>query len=285
MSKVCIVFDRLRTEEKMLQKEATAIGHNVLMLDAKITQINTDSKKEDFDLGDVVLERCVSYFRGLHFTASLEFMNIPVLNKFEIANTCGNKMFMTLLLKKNNIPTPKTYFSFSSESAAKNLEKVGFPLVIKPVIGSWGRGVMPLKDKDSMEAVFEIRNITDNPHNRIYYLQELIKRPPRDIRVITVGDDPIAAMYRKSSSGFKTNIALGADPELCEITKEIEDIAVKASKVMGGGILGIDMMEDEKNGLVIHEINNTVEFKGLARVAQRNIPKEMIEFALNYVRK
>ncbi len=285
MSKVCIVFDRLRAEEKMLQKEALELGHDALMLDAKITQINTDSKKEDYDLGDIVLERCVSYFRGLHFTASLEFMNIPVLNKFEVANICGNKMFMTLLLKKNNIPTPKTYFSFSSESAAENLEKVGFPLVIKPVIGSWGRGVMPLRDKDTMEAVFEIRDITDSPHDRIYYLQELIKRPPRDIRVITVGDEPIAAMYRKSSGGFKTNIALGADPELCEITKEMEDMASKASKAMGGGILGIDMMEDEKNGLVVHEVNNTVEFKGLSRVAQRNIPKEMVEFALNYIRK
>ena len=285
MSKVCIVFDRLRAEEKMLKKEASELGHDALMLDAKITQVNTDSKKEDFDLGDVVLERCVSYFRGLHFTASLEFMDIPVLNKFEVANVCGNKMFMTLLLKKNNIPTPKTYFSFSSESAAENLDKVGFPLVIKPVIGSWGRGVMQLKDKDAMEAVFEIRDITDSPHDRIYYLQELIQRPPRDIRVITVGDEPIAAMYRKSSGGFKTNIALGADPELCEITKEMEDMAAKASKAMGGGILGIDMMEDEERGLVVHEVNNTVEFKGLARDAQRNIPKEMIEFALNYVRK
>ncbi|MCA9827353.1 MAG: lysine biosynthesis protein LysX [Nitrosopumilus sp.] len=285
MSKICIVFDRLRAEEKMLQKEASDLGHDVVMLDAKITQINTDSKKEDYGLGDVVLERCVSYFRGLHFTASLEFLDIPVLNRFEVANVCGNKMFMTLLLKKHNISTPKTYFSFSSESAATNLEKVGFPLVIKPVIGSWGRGVMPLKDKDTMEAVFEIRDITDSPHDRIYYLQELVKRPPRDIRIITIGDQAVAAMYRKSSGGFKTNIALGADPELCEITKEMEDMAIKASKAMGGGILGIDMMEDDKNGLVIHEVNNTVEFKGLARVAQRNIPQEMVKFALDYIRK
>ncbi|MHA7734518.1 lysine biosynthesis protein LysX [Nitrosopumilus sp. S6] len=285
MSKVCIVFDRLRAEEKMLQKEAAELGHDTVMLDAKITQVNTDSKKEDFDLGDVVLERCVSYFRGLHFTASLEFMDIPVLNKFDVASVCGNKMFMTLLLKKAGVPTPKTYFSFTSESASENLEKVGYPLVIKPVIGSWGRGVMPIKDKDTMDAISEIRDITDSPHDRIYYLQELVERPPRDIRVITVGDEPVAAMYRKSSGGFKTNIALGADPELCEITKEMEDMAAKASKAMGGGILGIDMMEDEKNGLVVHEVNNTVEFKGLARVAQRNIPKEMVEFALNYVRK
>ena len=285
MSKVCVVFDRLRAEEKMLQKEAVELGHDAVMLDAKITQINTDSKREDYDFGNIVLERCVSYFRGLHFTSSLEFMDVPVLNKFDVASVCGNKMFMTLLLKKKNIPTPKTYFSFSSESASENLEKVGYPLVIKPIIGSWGRGVMPIKDKDTMDAVFEIRDITDSPHDRIYYMQEVINRPPRDIRVITIGDDPVAAMYRKSSGGFKTNIALGADPELCEITNEIEDLASKASKAMGGGILGIDMMEDDKKGIVVHEVNNTVEFKGLAKVAQRNIPREMIEFALNYVRK
>lgn len=285
MSKICIVFDRLRSEEKMLEKEALNLGHEAVMLDAKITQINTDSKKSDFDFGDVVLERCVSYFRGLHFTASLEFMDVPVLNKFFVAYQCGNKMFMTLMLKKYNVPTPKTYFSFSSESALENIEKIGYPLVIKPVIGSWGRGVMQIKDKDTADALFEIRDITDSPHDRIFYLQEVINRPPRDIRVITIGDEPIAAMYRKSSGGFKTNIALGADPELCEITKEIEDVAIKASKAMGGGILGIDIMEDEKRGFVVHEVNNTVEFKGLSKVSKRNIPKEMVEFALNYVRK
>lgn len=285
MSKICIVFDRLRSEEKMLEKEALNLGHEAVMLDAKITQINTDSQKNDFDFGDVVLERCVSYFRGLHFTASLEFMDVPVLNKFFVAYQCGNKMFMTLMLKKYNVPTPKTYFSFSSESALENIEKIGYPLVIKPVIGSWGRGVMQIKDKDTADALFEIRDITDSPHDRIFYLQEVINRPPRDIRVITIGDEPIAAMYRKSSGGFKTNIALGADPELCEITKEIEDVAIKASKAMGGGILGIDIMEDEKRGFVVHEVNNTVEFKGLSKVSKRNIPKEMVEFALNYVRK
>jgi [lysine-biosynthesis-protein LysW]--L-2-aminoadipate ligase len=78
---------------------------------------------------------------------------------------------------------------------------------------------------------------------------------------------------------------LGADPELCEITKDLEVLAIKASKAMGGGILGIDMMEDEKKGLVVHEVNNTVEFKGLSRVAKKNIPKAMVEYALNYVRK
>ena len=284
MQKICIVFDRLRTEEKLLQKNAEELGYETSMIDAKITSFDTDSKPENFEFGDVVLERCVSYYRGLHFTACLEFMDIPVINKFDVANTCGNKMITSMLLKKNNIPTPKTYFSFSAETALDNFEKVGYPLVIKPIIGSWGRSVMPVKDKDTAEAVIENRQVTDGPQDRIYYLQEMIDRPPRDIRVITVGDQAISAMYRKSSGGFKTNIALGADPELCEITKEMEDLCEKTSKAVGGGILGIDLMEDKEKGLVVHEVNNTVEFKGLVKVSKKNIPKEMIDYAIHNIK-
>ena len=285
MQKICIVFDRLRTEEKLLQKKAEELGYETSMIDAKITSFDTDSKPENFDFGDVVLERCVSYYRGLHFTACLEFLDIPVINKFDVANTCGNKMITSMLLKKNNIPTPKTYFSFSAETALENFENIGYPLVIKPIIGSWGRSVMPIKDKDTAEAVIENRQVTDGPQDRIYYLQEMIDRPPpRDIRVITVGDQAVSAMYRKSSGGFKTNIALGADPELCQITKEMEDLCEKTSKAVGGGILGIDLMEDKERGLVVHEVNNTVEFKGLVKVSEKNIPKEMIDYAVRNIK-
>lgn len=285
MSKIRIVYDRVRSEEKMLEEKAIELGHDTKMIDAKITQINTESKKNDFDFGDVVLERCVSYFRGLHFTACLEFLDVPVINKFEVANNCGNKMITSLLLKKHNVPTPKTYFSFSSEAALENLERVGYPIVIKPIVGSWGRGVIPLKDRETADAIIEVRELSDRPLDRIYYLQEMVKRPPRDIRVIVVGDQVISAMYRTSSGSFKTNIALGAEPILCEITKELEDVCMKASKAVGGGILGVDIMEDEKRGLVVHEVNNTVEFKGLAKVSKKNIPKEMIEFAIRDVVK
>ena len=285
MPKVRIVFDRVRLEEKMLEQKAIELGHDTKMIDAKTTQFTTESKKSDYDFGDVVLERCVSYFRGLHFTASLEFLDIPVLNRTEVANNCGNKMITSLLLKKHNVPTPKTYFTFSSEAAIETLEKVGYPLVIKPIIGSWGRGVVPLRDRETADAIIEVRDLNDGPLDRIYYLQEMVNRPPRDIRAITVGDQLIAAMYRTSTGGFKTNIALGAEPIACDITKELEDICMKASRAVGGGILGIDVMEDEKRGFVVHEVNNTVEFKGMVKVAKRNIPKEMIDYAISYAKR
>ena len=279
MPRIGIVFDRLRSEEKMLQKEAAGLGYETAMTDAKMLRIDTTSRRDDFDLGDAVLERCVSYFRGLYISSCLEFLQVPVINSSAVAARCGNKLIMTLHLQACGVPTPRTYLSFSKEAALECIEDVGYPLVIKPIIGSWGRGVMPVRDRDAMDAIIEIRELSDTPHDRIYYLQEMVRRPPRDIRVITVGERSVAAMYRRSSGGFKTNIATGADPELCEITPELEDLAARASSAAGGGILGIDMMEDEERGLVVHEVNNTVEFKGLANVARRNIPREMVEFA------
>lgn len=281
MSRVCVVFDRLRTEEKMLQKEAESLGHDTVMLDAKTTILDTHEAANSFD---VVLERCVSYFRGLHFTAHLEFSGAPVVNPFSVASMCGNKMFMTLALKKHNVPTPKTHFAFTREGAQKILDRTGYPMVIKPVIGSWGRGVVPLRDEDTADAIFETREITDGPYDRIYYLQEMINRPPRDIRVITIDCRPVAAMYR-SAPGFKTNLAIGGQQEPCPITDEIGEIASKASEAVGGGVLGVDIMEDESRGLVVHEVNNTTEFKGISQVVEANIPSQIVRFAIDYSKR
>ncbi len=286
MSLICIIFDRLRTEEKLLKKEAVDMGHEVIMTDAKTTHINTDRYVYNKCFGDIAVGRCISYFRGLYFTACLEFLGVQVINKSDIMNVCGNKLLTSLFLKKHNIATPKTYISFSHDAALEYIEKIGYPLVIKPVIGSWGRGMALLKDKDTVDALIDVRKTRDDPNDRIYYLQEFVKRPPRDIRVITAGENILAAMYRKSAgNNLRTNIARGASPELCKVTNDIEDICTKTSKVMGKCILGIDIMEDEKKGLVVHEINNTVEFSGLMTVTNTNIPKEIIKFVLNLTRK
>jgi len=295
LTSLCIVFDRLRTEEKMLQREADIIGCQTTMLDAKTVKINTETSGDDLRLGDVVLERCISYFRGLHVTAAIESMQVPVINTFDVASACGDKMIMTLRLKRGGVSTPETNFAFSTEAATDTFDECGYPLVIKPVIGSWGRGVIPIRNRDTLDAILEVRTVTDGPFDRIYYLQEIIENrggDVRDIRVITVGGEPIAAMYRRSAGGFRANVALGGDPEPCDITPEMAELASAASDAVGGGILGVDMMEDYRDGgttgdsqLVVHEVNNTVEFKGLAKVAARNIPKAMVEFAKRYARK
>ena len=282
MVTVGIAYDRLRLEEKMLAKAAQSLGYDAILYDVKQAKTSTDD--DNIDVGDVVLERCVSYYRGLHFTSYLEFLDIPTINRFKVASTCGNKMFVTLLLKKHNIPTPTTHFAYSAESVTSMMEQIGYPKVIKPVVGSWGRGIIPLRDRDAVDAVIEIRKVTDAPLDRVYYLQDVIDRPPRDIRVITVDDTPIAAMYR-TSEGFRTNVSMGGDPQPCSHTGEIGELAARASKAVGGGILGVDMMEDKDQGITVHEVNNTVEFRGISRVSDTDIPNEMIQYAVSQLRK
>jgi len=152
--------------------------------------------------------------------------------------------------------------------------------VLKPIIGSWGRMVIPVRNKDVMGSMIEMREEMPNPLSKIYYIQDYINRPPRDIRTIVIDDRVVTAIYRYSAEGeWRTNIARGGKAELCPITKELEDICAKASKAVGSGVLGVDLMEDEKEGLVVHEVNNTVEFKGASTVSEKDIAAEIINYA------
>ena len=225
-------------------------------------------------------------------TSVLESLDVRVINAYEVAAACGNKMIMTLRLRRAGVSTPKTHFAFSAEAAESVMKDAGYPLVIKPVVGSWGRGVIPIRGPDTLAAILEARSVTDGPFDRIFYLQEVIRRSEdaegrtRDIRVITVGGEPVSAMYRMSAGGgFRANLALGGDPVACSMTPEMAELASAASDAVGGGILGVDMMEREDGRLVVHEVNNTVEFKGLSKVSERNIPKAMVQFAVDAARK
>lgn len=283
---VCIIYDKVRFEEKALYDKAVEKGLKARLVDAKDIVVSTDSKRRDFDLGDVIMQRSVSHYRGLYLTACLEFLDFPVINKFAVAETCGNKLVTSLALAKNSIPTPKTQFAFSAESAMEAIHRTGLPLVLKPIVGSWGRGVFPLRDEETASMVVEMREENDSPLARIYYVQEMIDRPPRDIRCIVVGDSVVTAIYRYSAENeWRTNVARGGKAELAPATGELEDLALRAAQAVGGGIVGVDLMEDRSRGLVVHEVNNTVEFRGAAGVSVNDIPGAMIDYAVSLVRR
>jgi [lysine-biosynthesis-protein LysW]---L-2-aminoadipate ligase len=286
MVEVSIICDKVRFEEKALYEKTQKKGIKSKIVDAKTITIGTHSKKKDFLLGDVILQRSVSYYRGLYLTASLEYLGFKVINRFEVGQTCGNKLITSIKLAENKIPSPKKQFAFSAESGLESIKINGFPLVLKPIVGSWGRGIYPLRDLETASMIIEMREEDDSPLSRIYYIQEMVDRPPRDIRCIVVGDQAVTAIYRYSSqSEWRTNVARGGKVELAPITKEIEDLALRAAKAVGGGILGVDMMEDKHHGLVVHEVNNTVEFRGAASVSNVDIPSEMIDYAVKLARK
>jgi [lysine-biosynthesis-protein LysW]--L-2-aminoadipate ligase len=278
---LCIIYDKVRFEEKALYEKAQQKGVKAQIVDGKTITITTESKKKDFALGDVIMQRSVSHYRGLYLTACLEFLGFNVINKFKVGETCGNKLITSLVLAKHKVPTPKTHFSFSAETALETIKKTGFPIVLKPIVGSWGRGVFPLRNSEVASMIVEMREEDDSPLSRIYYVQEMIDRPPRDLRCIVVGNQVVTAIYRYSPQDeWRTNVARGGKAELAPITGELEDLALKAARAVGGGILGVDMMEDKERGLIVHEVNNTVEFHGAASVSRNDIPGAMIDYAL-----
>jgi len=224
------------------------------------------------------VQRCVSYYRNVHSTAALEGMGVNVINCLQTGIFAGNKLYTHMLLKKIGVPTPYATVAFSKESALQALEKQGYPKVIKPTVGSWGRMISKLNDKDAAEGIIENRE-SMYPIYQIHYLEEFVKRPPRDIRAIMVGDKIVAAIYRNSEN-WKTNMALGGKAEKCEVSNEMEEICIKAKNAVQGQIVGVDLMESDERGLVVHEVNNTTEYKNTVRVCEVDIPSLMIDYAL-----
>jgi [lysine-biosynthesis-protein LysW]--L-2-aminoadipate ligase len=274
-----ILYDVIRWEEKALYEAAIKKGVKVKNLDCKNLAIDLNEKNSKYS-GQVVLQRSISYFKNVHSTAALQGLGARVINPLHAAIMCGNKMYAHMELEKAGIRTPKAVAAFSEESAMAVLNKIGYPAVIKPTVGSWGRLIALLRDKEAARAVIEDREHMF-PLYQVYYFEEFVKRPPRDIRAIVVGDRVVAAIYRYSGQGeWKTNMALGGHAETCPVTNELEDICLKATSAMSGQIVGVDLMESKSQGLLVHEVNNTTEFKNTVRVTGIDIAGLMIDYAL-----
>jgi len=274
---VTILYDTIRWEEKALLEAGKKNNINIQMVNCKKLALNLEKKPEDYG---VVIQRCVSYYRNLHSTAALEGLGVKVINCLNTGVFAGNKLFTHMLLKKFGVPTPDATVAFSKEAALQALETQGFPKIIKPTVGSWGRLISKLNDKESAEGIIDSRE-NMYPIYQIHYLEEFVKRPPRDIRAIMVGDKIVAAIYRTSGNGnWKTNMALGGIAEPCKATPEMEEMCIKAKNAVQGDIVGVDLMESDEKGLVVHEVNNTTEYKNTVRVCGVDIPSLMLDYAL-----
>lgn len=270
-----ILYDQLRWEEKSLIETAKKKDIKLEVINCRENSIELDKDKSIY-CNDIILQRCVSYYNNLHSTAAFEGLGAKMINSLHTAVMCGNKLFTHMELSKSGIAIPKAFCAFSNQSAMNILNKNGYPKVIKPVVGSWGRMIALLKDKEAAEAVIEDREHM-YPLYQVFYFEEFVKRPPRDIRCIVVGDRVVAAIYRYSGDNeWKTNMALGGKAEACKVTNEMEDLCLRAAKTMKGEILGVDLMESE-NGLLVHEVNNTTEFKNTVRVTEVDIPSLIID--------
>jgi [lysine-biosynthesis-protein LysW]--L-2-aminoadipate ligase len=276
MIKVGFLYTRMRIEEKLLLEELhRRPGVELLMINDDETYFDIAQKP---DAVDVLFERSISYYRGLYISQIFAAHGMPVVNTPEVAARCGDKYVTSQILASAGIPSPRVLMAFSEESAIKAADALGYPCVLKPVVGSWGRLLAKAVDHATAEAFIEHKATLGGASHQIFYLQEYVTKPGRDIRAFCVGDVPICAIYR-TSENWITNTARGGIATNCPVTHDLGDLVSRTARAIGCGLLAIDIFEST-NGLQVNEVNHTMEFRNSIHTTGVNIPEKMVDYVL-----
>ena len=279
--KIGMLYSRVRLDEKFLLEEFRNRGIEVERMNTRYTIFNiTNFEKMDYD---VILEREISHLKALYSLKVLNEMGIKTVNTYETAYTCGDKVLTTLALTKHKVPSPVTYIAFTADEALEAIERIGYPVVLKPATGSWGRLLSKINDKETAESIIEHKIVLGSYHHSVFYIQEYINKPERDIRAFVVGEEVIGAIYR-SSSHWITNTARGGIASKCPLTDEITEICLKATEAVGGGVVAIDLLED-KGKLLVNEVNYTMEFKNSIEPTGVNIPGKIVDYVIEVAKR
>ena len=274
--RVGFLHSLIRKDEKLLINEFNKRKNVELVM--------IDDRKQIFHLGekrvdvDVIVERSINHSRALHALILFENNGITCVNRSDVALTCGDKLLTSKALAAHKVPQPPVSIAFTEESAIEAIEEMGYPVVIKPAVGSWGRLLAKINDRDAAEALLEHKAILGSYHHSIFYIQKYVEKKGRDIRSFVVGDECIAAIYR-SSEHWITNTARGGKATKCEITDEIRDLSLRAAQAVGGGVVAIDLFESDE-GLLVNEVNYTMEFKNSIDTTGVNIPAHITDYVI-----
>jgi len=280
--RVGLLHSLIRKEERFLIEKLSARADVELVLldDRKLT---FTLGRDRFDL-DVVLERCINHSRALHAMRLFESAGVKCVNTYKVASICGDKLLTSAALADARVPQPEVRLAFTHESALQALEEMGYPAVLKPAVGSWGRLLSKVNDADAAESILEHKTVLGSYHHSIFYIQKYVpKKRQRDIRAFVVGDECIAAIYR-TSEHWITNTARGGVTSNCPITDGLAEISLRAARAVGGGVVALDIFETD-DGLLINEVNYTMEFKNSIDVTGVDIPGRIVDYTLAVARQ
>jgi [lysine-biosynthesis-protein LysW]--L-2-aminoadipate ligase len=277
--RVGLLCSRMRVEEKLLRDALERRGLEVEVVDDRELTFVLDQPVRRWD---VVLERSLSQTRGLALLRMLESWGIATVNRHAVSAVCASKLDTSALLHAAGIPTPATALAFSQDAALRAAEDLGYPVVLKPVTGSWGRLLARINDRDAAEALFEHKAVLGGPEQSVFYLQRHVDKPGRDIRAFVVGDEVICAIYRESEH-WVTNTARGASTRNCIVHDELRALCLRAASAVGGGVLAIDLLEDGDR-LLVSEVNATMEFRNSIDVTGVDIPGRVADHAREVAR-
>ena len=277
--RIGVLYSRVRPEEKLLFQELERRSAEVELIDDRKVVLSfggSSTLEPAFDF-DVVFDRSLSHSRALVHLRVLADRGVSTVNRIEVVENCGDKLRTSSLLQGADIPTPDTRVASTPEAALQAIEELGYPVVLKPTVGSWGRLIARINDRDAAEALLEHKSTLGSYQHSIFYLQQYVDKPERDIRAFVVDGEAICAIYRRAPH-WVTNTARGASATNCPVTPELAALCRRAAAAVGGGLLAVDLVEDRHRGPLVLEVNHTMEFRNSVEPTGVDIPARMIDF-------
>jgi [lysine-biosynthesis-protein LysW]--L-2-aminoadipate ligase len=275
--KIGVLCSRVRVEEKMIF---------AALRERKVDYDRVDARDLSLRLGgnglseyDAVLVRCLSHSRAYYLTRWLESLGVPAVSPHHVVATCGDKLLTSAALQEAGLPIPRTVVAFTPQAALEAIEEMGYPVVLKPPFGSWGRLLARVTNRDAAEAVLEHKSMLGGYLHSIFYIQEYVDKPGRDIRALVVGDEVVYAIYRRSEHWI-TNTARGGDALPCPLAPEIASLSLAAARAVGGGVVAIDLLETAEGRLLVNEINHTPEFHGAIQAVEVDVAGRIADYVL-----
>ncbi|MCR4329383.1 MAG: lysine biosynthesis protein LysX [Candidatus Roizmanbacteria bacterium] len=277
MITIGLLHSTIRGDEKLILEAAKKRNVTVKLIDIRRSIYCEENPLNHID---VALERSVSTVKGMYAAYYYESKNIPVVNSTAVAAICEDKFLTSLALMKARVPTIPFGMAFSVVELESLIASIGgYPVVIKPPEGSWGRLLAKINDKDALEAVIEHKDVLGTPSHKAFYVQKYIqKKQGRDIRAFVIDGHTICAIYRHSPHWI-TNTARGGVASNCTVDSELATICKNASIAVDGGILAMDVVET-KDGYIINEINHTMEFKNSEMPTKTSISGYIVDYCL-----
>ncbi|MFD3518629.1 lysine biosynthesis protein LysX [Streptomyces sp. NPDC058657] len=274
---LAVLHSRIRVEERKLLEELDRRRVPYELIDTRTAAFRPDAPALPYR---GALSREISHTRNVYATRLLEHAGLTVVNSHDIISTCGDKLLTTLRLLTAGIPTPRVLVGLTPDAALEALEGFGYPVVAKPLTGSWGRLGARLKERETAETVLEHKGALTGPQHQITYIQEYIDKPGRDIRAYVFGREVVGAIY-KYSDHWRTNTARGGSPVVCPVTPDLEKLLVATAEAMGEGVLAVDLLEGPDGEVFVNEINHTPEFHGAIDVLGTGMVGRYVDYVLN----
>jgi [lysine-biosynthesis-protein LysW]--L-2-aminoadipate ligase len=263
---ITLLASRINNEEKLIMSAIARHGFSYDVTDSRKLFVALHGNA----LPSVVLNREIGHFRATYAATALEAAGARVLNTAAATATCGDKWLTSVELNRRGLPTPRTSLAMTPAAALPALDEIGYPAVLKPLVGSWGRMVTAVTDRHMAAAVLEHVEALPAPQSHVVYVQELVPKLDRDIRVIVVGGAVVGATYRRGAE-WRTNVARGAVSEPCELDDTTTKLAVAAAEAVGADIAGVDLLEDGEGRVFVLEVNHRVEFAGFQKAHEGRV--------------